>query len=92
MSVRLFSSFIKKNKNHCVNCINYIKYRYTYPRDETYESVPKLGSCSIFGKQNLVTGEIEYEDALSCRVNNSKCGEKGRHFLEIIHLKMPSNM
>lgn len=80
MSIRLFSSFIIKSKNHCINCANYINYKYTYPYDEIYDSTNKLGNCSIFGKQNLVTGEIEYEYASICRINESKCGKEGKYY------------
>lgn len=84
MSLRLFSSFIKKTKNPCVNCTNYIKYKYTNPYDEHYETEPILGNCRLFGKENLVTGQLEYEQALICRLNETKCGEKGKYFNTII--------
>ena len=80
MSVRLFSYFIKKTKNPCVNCVNYIEYKYTNPYDEIYETQHKLGKCAIFGKQHLVTGQIEYDDALVCRSDDLKCGKEGRYF------------
>ena len=82
MSIRSFSSFITKNKTHCMNCVNYIKYKYTYPEDEIYERKTTVGNCSLFGKQDLITGEINYEDALICRMHESKCGIKGVHFVE----------
>ena len=84
MSVRLFSSFIVKTKNPCVNCINYIKYKYNDPYDEIYNRKTVIGNCSIFGKQNLVTGEIEHEDALVCRIDDSKCGKEGKYFNTLI--------
>ena len=80
MSLRLFSSFIIKTKTPCVNCIHYLKYKYTYPCDELYDRNQKLGQCSIFGKQNLVSGEIEYENALVCRSNLSLCGKEGVYY------------
>jgi hypothetical protein len=84
MSLRLFSSFIKKTKNPCINCTNYIKYKYRNPYDEHYETEPILGNCRLFGKENLVTGQLEYEQALICRLNETKCGEKGKYFNTII--------
>ena len=39
-----------------------------------------MGYCSRFGNQNLVTGNVEYEDALDCRKNSSKFGENGVHY------------
>ena len=84
MSLRLFSSFIIKTPNPCINCINYIKYKYNNPYDEIYARKTVVGDCSIFGKQNLVTGEIEHEDALVCRTDYSKCGKEGKYFNTII--------
>ena len=80
MSLRLFSSFIIKNQKPCVNCVNYIKYKYTYPHDEIYDSETKLGTCSLFGEQNVVTGNIIYEDALKCRINSFSCGINGKYY------------
>ena len=80
MNLRLFTSFIIKTKNPCINCVNYIKYKYTDPYNEIYDSETSLGKCYIFGKQNLVTGHIEYENALVCRTNDSKCGKEGRYY------------
>ena len=71
-------SFIVRTKNPCKNCINYVKYK--YPHDEIYDPETKIGYCSLFGKENLVSGEINYENALSCRINDVKCGEYGRYF------------
>lgn len=80
MNLRLFSSFIIKTKNPCINCVNYINYKYTNPYDELYDRETKLGKCSIFGKENLVTGEIEYEEALESRKNDSRCGKEGKYY------------
>jgi hypothetical protein len=84
MSLRFFSSFIINTKpiNLCVNCIHYIKYKYAYPEDELYDSKTKLGNCSLFGKLHLVTGEIEYDSALKCRLNKIKCGKKGQFYIQ----------
>lgn len=82
MSVRLFSSFIIKTKKPCINCIHYIKYKYYDPYDEIYETEIKSGKCSRFGKQHLVTGEIEYDYALIARMNEDKCSKIGKYYLE----------
>ena len=84
MSSRLFSSFITKIQNPCIKCVNYIKYTYTYPHDELYDPITKLGNCSLFGTHNLVTGNIIYEYALVCRNHESKCGKDGHHFAKIV--------
>jgi hypothetical protein len=84
MSLRLFSSFIIKTKNPCINCINYIKYKYSNPYDEIYDTNPISGNCRLFGKENLVTGQIEYDYALLCRIDETQCGKKGKYFNTII--------
>lgn len=83
MSLRFFSSFIIKAKNPCIQCAHYIQYTYANPYDEIYDiygSGERLGKCSLFGKENLVTGQTEYDDALICRINDSKCGTHGKFF------------
>ena len=80
MSLRLFSSFVIKTKNPCINCVNYIKYKYRNPYDEIYDTNPILGNCHLFGKESLVTGQIEYDKALLCRIDETKCGKKGKYY------------
>jgi len=83
MRLRLFSSFIIKTKNPCISCIHYIDERLQYPPD-SYFSETRFGWCSKFGKEHLVTGEINYEDAIVCRTHESKCGKDGRYYTKII--------
>ena len=80
MSLRFFSSFIVKAKTPCIQCAHYIQYKYANPYDEIYGPEIILGKCSLFGKENLVTGQTEYDDALICRINDSKCGTHGKFF------------
>ncbi len=75
---RLFSSFVIKTKNPCLSCVNYVARNRGNPYDEIYAYKTKLGKCSLFKKQNLVTGLIENDDAVSCRTNETKCGDEGR--------------
>jgi len=83
MSVRFFSEVISKIKRPiCVECVHYIEYKHSNPYDELYDGY-KLGKCSKFGEQNLVTGRIEYENAYDCRKVFLKCGEKGYHYKAI---------
>lgn len=74
----MFTSFIKKSNPVCINCIHYLKY--SIPYDEIYDKT-KIGLCFKFEKENLVTGEISYEDAMICRITNSKCGETGKFYI-----------
>ena len=84
MSLRFFSSLITNTKptNICINCVHYMKYKYTYPYDELYSYNSKSGNCALFGKLHLVTGEIEYDTALECRLNELKCGKKGLFYIQ----------
>lgn len=83
MSLRFFTTIIiKKPINLCVNCVYYMKYKYTDPFDEIYSNNSRSGNCALFGKQHLVTGEIEYDGALDCRLNELKCGKKGQFFIQ----------
>ncbi len=77
--IRHFSYITKINKP-CIKCVNYIKHKYKNPYDELYDSRETLGTCAIFGNENLVTGEVEYECALTCRTDSSKCGKNGKYF------------
>ena len=82
MSVRLFSTFVKNIKNPiCVNCIHFMPPKYSNPYDEIYGNTNNLGKCSKFGTQNLVTGYIDYDNALHCRKYDHKCGESGKYFI-----------
>ena len=83
MSLRFFSTFIiKKPINLCVNCLHYMEYKFLYPHDELYSYKSKIGNCALFGKQHLVTGEIEYDNALECRTNELKCGKKAQFYIQ----------
>lgn len=81
MSIKLVSSFITKTTYPlCINCANYITNDSTYPYDKMRYDKMKIGKCSLFGKQSLVTGQIEYENALHCRDNWAFCGERGAYY------------
>jgi len=78
LKLRLFSTFVKNIKNPIyVNCIHYIEHKYYNP----YELNKKLGHCAKFGTRNLVTGNIEYDDAILCRIYDDKCGISGKLFI-----------
>ena len=81
MSLRLFST-IHKITNPCIKCVNYIPYKYIDPYDELYDndSETKIGTCYKFGNPNYVTGEIQYDNALQCRIWNNKCGKEGKYY------------
>jgi hypothetical protein len=70
----------------CSNCLHFIEYTNNYP----YDPIPsneKYGRCKKFGEVNMVTGAIEYDLAINCRLNDSKCGKFGSEFNKIIVYK-----
>ena len=81
MSAKLFSTFIQRAKNPCINCTNYIKFRSNDPYDKIYNRPFQLGKCSLFGMENVVTGQIIYDEAFVCRTDKSKCGYDGKYFV-----------
>jgi len=63
----------------CVKC----KY-FVWPEEspDPYDPKPdlKLGKCSLFGEQNVVTGQVVHDFALHCRMDNKKCDYSGKYF------------
>jgi hypothetical protein len=55
----------------CVTCKHFIP--------DSFDST-RFSKCKKFGKANLVSGEIAYDFADSCREMESKCGQYGRHY------------
>jgi hypothetical protein len=63
----------------CLNCLHFIEFTNNYP----YDSIPsdeKYGRCKKFGEVNLISGNIEYDFAKNCRLNDNKCGILGLEF------------
>ena len=80
LKTKNFSSFIKyKDFPLCINCVHFIRHETNYPYDPP-PSDENYGKCKLFGKQNMVTGEINNEYAVLCRENEKKCGEDGKYF------------
>jgi hypothetical protein len=55
----------------CVTCKHFIL--------DSLDST-RFSKCKKFGKANLVSGEIAYDFADSCREMESKCGQYGKHY------------
>jgi hypothetical protein len=72
----LSSNIQNGNRPVCRNCIHY------RPPDYGGGFSSTIGTCNLFGEKHLITGEIEYETASSCRRDNKKCGETGQFFKE----------
>jgi hypothetical protein len=79
LNLKLISSNkIIKNINFpsCKNCIYYKPNRY----NNDFTSL--LNKCENFGEKNIITDEITYNYADSCRSDENKCGKEGKYFIE----------
>lgn len=81
--VRLYGSqhlpiITNQNLPLCIQCRNFIPHTTYYP----YEDPPtdNYGKCKMFGEQNVVTGQIEYRYASTCRSGSSLCNISGKYF------------
>jgi len=75
MFIRRFSENFIRNKKIpiCSKCLHFIEHTNNYP----YDSIPsnEYGKCKKFGEVNMITGNIEYDLATDCRLDNNKCGK-----------------
>ena len=78
------SNKIIKNANYpsCKNCIYY------KPSIYNNDFVSTFNKCQKFGEKNIVTDEISYTFADSCRNDDSKCGKEGKYFEEEKNINM----
>jgi hypothetical protein len=67
----------------CRNCIHYKASLF-------HDYSNSFNKCQYFGKKDLITNEINYDYADSCRNDENKCGEKGKYFEEdqLVELKV----
>ena len=71
----------------CTNCVHFIEHTNNYP----YDPIPcdaQYGRCKKFGEINMVTGHIEYDLAIKCRLNASRCGNDGSEYEDDIIYKV----
>lgn len=57
----------------CKTCVHFKFY-------DANELNYTLGKCEKFGNKNIVSGEITYVFAESCRIDDDQCGKNGKHF------------
>ena len=62
----------------CLNCVHFI--RPAELQKEYRDDYERYGRCKKFGKMNLITGEIEYDIARHCRLDDEICGYIGTEF------------
>ena len=71
--------YIRNTENPlCVNCVNFIPDQTCDPFDTLPDD--NFGKCKKFGELNLVTGGIEYDMAVNCRRDETKCGNNGLEY------------
>ena len=62
------------NVPSCKNCI------YFKPSIQSNDYTSILSKCEKFGNKDIVTNEITYDFANSCRNDESLCGKQGKYF------------
>ena len=60
----------------CLKCVHFIR---PSRQNDDYEL---YGRCKKYGKMNLITGEIQYSLAISCRLDDDKCAYFGTGYKE----------
>jgi hypothetical protein len=60
----------------CKNC------KFFKPSFTNSDFTSNLNKCEKFGEKNIITDEITYKYADSCRSDDSKCGNEGIYFEE----------
>jgi len=60
----------------CRNCVFY------KPNHSSFQFSSTFNKCEKFGEKNIITNEITYDYADSCRTSENKCGQTGVHFKE----------
>lgn len=65
---------IIKNNNLpiCKNCIYFIQYK--------HQNQGHLDRCAYFGEKNIISGEINYDFADHCRLDENRCGINATYF------------
>lgn len=58
----------------CTECLHFIEHTNNYPYDPI-SSNERYGKCKKFGEINMITGLIEHDLAIDCRLNDDKCGK-----------------
>jgi hypothetical protein len=68
-------SFIKNAMlPSCINCKYFIENT-SLSNDIAY------GRCSVFGKKDIITGEVKFDYAIHCREDETRCDSSGIYFV-----------
>jgi hypothetical protein len=60
----------------CKNCVYYL------PSGLNNDFASSLNKCKNFGAKDVVTGEITYDYATTCRYNENLCGNSGKYYVK----------
>ena len=87
--VSLFASLNAENtirNSNIPSCRNCVFYKPLANRD--FSCI--LSECEKFGEKNILTNEIRNDLVKICRIDETKCGVKGKYFKEekYIHFKI----
>jgi len=58
----------------CTSC------KFYEPKGYYFEET--ISRCNKFGRKDIITSEIDFLNADICRLNEDKCGKKGRFYIE----------
>ena len=61
---------------------------YYKPRMLDTDFTSTFNICEKFGNKNIITDKITYDYADSCRRQDDKCGEEGKHFKKVPYIKL----
>jgi hypothetical protein len=81
----LFYAFSLVNSSKIINNVNLPSCRNcVYFKPDKYYSdfTSSLSKCQVFVDKNIITDEITYNYADTCRYDESKCGKEGKYFEE----------
>jgi len=69
------NNYFIKNSEYpiCKNCV-------FFKKDDKFPDDLILGKCLLFGKQNIISGEINYEYADIIRKDKDLCNIKGKFY------------
>ena len=68
---------INNDKPTCKNCIYFKEHPDPYNKYN-------LGTCTLFGLKDNISGNIIYDYASTCRVSHTLCGKSGEYYIEKI--------
>ena len=72
-AMRLMPNIKNMDYPICKTCIHFLTEKRPTGSEE-------FGKCKLFGEKNILTGEIKYDYAELCRLNNNKCNITGNYY------------